>query len=165
VLSSVDMLALGYLDRPAAQAEQLPRRPPSARPTCSCATASGGWRFAGREDTLLKIKGRWVNLNDLEERLGAGRPGLTEGAAVRWPTPTASMRWPTSTCARDGSRPRSRTNQLRDRVDALPHAPAPAVACTRWTRCRARPPASCCAAGVAQALQPELMQAGASGAA
>jgi acyl-coenzyme A synthetase/AMP-(fatty) acid ligase len=78
----VDMQALGYLDRPAAQADSF-RDGAFCPADLFVATASGGWRFAGREDTLLKIKGRWVNLNDLEERLGAGTPGLVEGAAVR----------------------------------------------------------------------------------
>lgn len=78
----VDMQALGYLDRPAAQADSF-RDGAFCPADLFAATAAGGWRFAGREDTLLKIKGRWVNLNDLEERLGASTPGLVEGAAVR----------------------------------------------------------------------------------
>lgn len=78
----VDTQALGYLDRPAAQADSF-RDGAFCPADLFVATADGGWRFAGREDTLLKIKGRWVNLNDLEERLGAGTPGLVEGAAVR----------------------------------------------------------------------------------
>ena len=28
--------------------------------------SGGAWRFAGREDGLVKIKGRWVNLPELE---------------------------------------------------------------------------------------------------
>lgn len=77
----VPTLALGYLDRPAAQAE-------SFRDGAFCAadlflrTAGGGWRFAGREDSLVKIKGRWVNLVELEEQLSAGTPGLLEAASV-----------------------------------------------------------------------------------
>jgi acyl-coenzyme A synthetase/AMP-(fatty) acid ligase/rubrerythrin len=78
----VDMQFLGYLDRPAAQADSL-RDGAFCPADLFVAAASGGWRFVGREDTLLKIKGRWVDLNDLEERLGAGTPGLVEGAAVR----------------------------------------------------------------------------------
>lgn len=31
---------------------------------------------------MVKVKGRWVNLVDLEEQLGAGLPGLREGATV-----------------------------------------------------------------------------------
>ncbi|MCC7152434.1 MAG: hypothetical protein IT501_10545, partial [Rubrivivax sp.] len=44
---------------------------------------AGSWRFAGREDSMVKVKGRWVNLVELEERLGAGLTGtLREGATV-----------------------------------------------------------------------------------
>ena len=42
----------------------------------------GGWRFAGREDSLVKIHGRWVNLVELEERLSLRAPGIAEAAAV-----------------------------------------------------------------------------------
>ncbi|MBE2243285.1 MAG: hypothetical protein IAE86_11060 [Burkholderiaceae bacterium] len=49
------------------------------------ATDGGGWRFSGREDSLVKIKGRWVNLVELDERLAAGTPGLVESAAVILP--------------------------------------------------------------------------------
>ena len=42
----------------------------------------GGWKFAGREDSLVKIHGRWVNLVELEERLSLGAPGIAEAAAV-----------------------------------------------------------------------------------
>lgn len=78
----LDCQALGYLDRPASQADSF-RDGAFCPADLFVATEGGGWRFAGREDTLLKIKGRWVNLNDIEERLSAGTPGLIEGAAVR----------------------------------------------------------------------------------
>jgi acyl-coenzyme A synthetase/AMP-(fatty) acid ligase len=74
-------LAAGYLDRPQAQAETF-------RDGAFCPadlwerTEAGGWRFAGREDSLVKIRGRWVNLIALAEHLGAHLPGLVEGAAV-----------------------------------------------------------------------------------
>jgi acyl-coenzyme A synthetase/AMP-(fatty) acid ligase/rubrerythrin len=77
----VPTLALGYLDRPAAQAESF-RDGAFCPADLFLRTASGGWRFAGREDSLVKIKGRWVNLVDLEERLGAGLPGLVEAGCV-----------------------------------------------------------------------------------
>ncbi|MFO1217054.1 MAG: AMP-binding protein [Burkholderiaceae bacterium] len=73
--------AVGYLDRPQAQAECF-------RDGAFCPadlwerTEGGGWRFAGREDSLVKIRGRWVNLIALAEHLGAQAPGLLEGAAV-----------------------------------------------------------------------------------
>jgi acyl-coenzyme A synthetase/AMP-(fatty) acid ligase len=106
----VPTLALGYLDRPQAQAENfrdgafcpadLFARDVSAGPPQADSTptggglavtspggpiAAGGWRFAGREDSLVKIRGRWVNLVELEEQLTAKTPGLTEGAAVLVP--------------------------------------------------------------------------------
>jgi acyl-coenzyme A synthetase/AMP-(fatty) acid ligase/rubrerythrin len=74
-------LALGYLDRPAAQAESF-RDGAFCPADLFLRTPTGGWRFAGREDSLVKIKGRWVNLVELEERLGAGMPGLLEAASV-----------------------------------------------------------------------------------
>jgi acyl-coenzyme A synthetase/AMP-(fatty) acid ligase len=77
----VPTLALGYLDRPAAQAETF-RDGAFCPADLFLRTESGGWRFAGREDSLVKIKGRWVNLVELEERLAAGLPGLLEAGCV-----------------------------------------------------------------------------------
>lgn len=74
-------LALGYLDRPQAQAETF-------RDGAFCPadlwqrTADGFWQFAGREDSLVKIRGRWVNLIDLGEQLAAQAREVVEGAAV-----------------------------------------------------------------------------------
>jgi malonyl-CoA/methylmalonyl-CoA synthetase len=74
-------LALGYLDRPQAQAEAF--RDGAFCPADLWArNAAGGWRFAGREDSLVKIHGRWVNLVELAERLAAQSPGVVESAAV-----------------------------------------------------------------------------------
>jgi len=73
--------ALGYLDRPAAQADAF-------RDDAFCAAdlfvqhKDGSWRFAGREDALIKIKGRWVNLVELETHLAQDIPGLREAAAI-----------------------------------------------------------------------------------
>jgi acyl-coenzyme A synthetase/AMP-(fatty) acid ligase/rubrerythrin len=103
-------LALGYLDRPQAQAESfrdgefcpadlfardVSAGPPPvdststesrfALPNSRGPVTAAGWRFAGREDSLVKIHGRWVNLVELEERLTAKTPGLKEGAAVLVP--------------------------------------------------------------------------------
>jgi long-chain acyl-CoA synthetase len=78
---SVPTVALGYLDRPQAQAE-------SFRDGAFCPAdlfvqePSGVWRFAGREDSLVKINGRWVNLIELEERLSAQSQDIVEAAAV-----------------------------------------------------------------------------------
>ena len=77
----VSTLALGYLDRPAAQAETF-RDGAFCPADLFLRTDGGGWRFAGREDSLVKIKGRWVNLVELEERLAAGTPGLLEAGSV-----------------------------------------------------------------------------------
>ena len=77
-------VSLGYLDRPAAQADSF-RDGAFCPADLFVATDGGGWRFAGREDSLVKIKGRWVNLIELDERLAAGAPGLVESAAVVLP--------------------------------------------------------------------------------
>lgn len=77
----VSTQALGYLDRPAAQADSF-RDGAFCPADLFVRTAADGWRFAGREDSLIKIKGRWVNLVELEDRLGAATPGLREAAAV-----------------------------------------------------------------------------------
>jgi|CXWL01.1.fsa_nt_gi acyl-coenzyme A synthetase/AMP-(fatty) acid ligase/rubrerythrin len=75
--------ALGYLDRPQAQAEAL-RDGEFCPADLFARNAAGGWHFEGREDTLVKLRGRWVNLLELEGRL-AGCPGLDEAAAVAVP--------------------------------------------------------------------------------
>ena len=77
----VSTLALGYLDRPIAQAETF-RDGAFCPADLFLRTEGGGWRFAGREDSLIKIKGRWVNLVELEEKLAAGVPGLLEAGCV-----------------------------------------------------------------------------------
>ncbi len=101
-------LALGYLDRPQAQAEtfrdgalspadlfvrndnvnagppQVDVPPPGGglgAPSPG-GTIQGGWRFAGREDSMVKIHGRWVDLVALEQQLAAKSPRIAETAAV-----------------------------------------------------------------------------------
>jgi acyl-coenzyme A synthetase/AMP-(fatty) acid ligase/rubrerythrin len=74
-------LALGYLDRPQAQAEAF-RDGEFCPADLFVRNEAGGWRFAGREDSLVKIRGRWVNLVELEERLSVGASGIAEAAAV-----------------------------------------------------------------------------------
>ena len=74
-------LALGYLDRPQAQAETF-RDGAFCPADLFARNEAGGWRFAGREDSLVKIHGRWVNLVELEERLSLKSPGIVEAAAV-----------------------------------------------------------------------------------
>ena len=74
-------LAIGYFDRPQAQSEHF--RDGAFCPADLFAQEAGsGWRFAGREDSLVKIRGRWVNLVELEERFARQAPAMAEGAAV-----------------------------------------------------------------------------------
>lgn len=74
-------LALGYWNRPDADAENF-------RDGAFCPAdlfergGAGSWRFSGREDSLVKIAGRWVNLIELEQRLAASCPSISEAAAV-----------------------------------------------------------------------------------
>ncbi|MDE2397262.1 MAG: AMP-binding protein, partial [Burkholderiales bacterium] len=77
-------LALGYLDRPQAQSDAFRDGAfcPADLFVREAPEAGGGWRFAGREDSLVKIHGRWVNLVELEERLSLRAPGIAEAAAV-----------------------------------------------------------------------------------
>lgn len=74
-------LALGYLDRPQAQAEAF-RDGEFCPADLFVRNEAGGWRFAGREDSLVKIRGRWVNLVELEEQLSSRSAGIVEAAAV-----------------------------------------------------------------------------------
>lgn len=77
-------LALGYWNRPDADAQ-------SFRDGAFCpadlfeACGANAWRFAGREDSLVKVRGRWVNLVELEERLSAACSCIVEGAAASFP--------------------------------------------------------------------------------
>lgn len=120
----VSMLALGYLDRPAAQAESF-REGAFCPADLFLRTPGGGWRFAGREDSLVKIRGRWVNLVELEERLGAGTPGLLEAASVCVPDQDGVDSVALFYVARSGER--ARVEQvLRERAAALPPYQRPA---------------------------------------
>ena len=76
-----------------------------------------GWRFAGREDSLVKIHGRWVNLVDLEERLAAKTPNLREGAAVLVPDSDGVDAVAYFFCASDAA---AVASQLQERASALP---------------------------------------------
>ncbi|MBL8325378.1 MAG: AMP-binding protein [Rubrivivax sp.] len=71
-------LALGYHRRPAADAESF--RDGRFCPADLFVQEGTGWRFAGREDSLVKQRGRWVDLALLEEQLTAGVRGLREAA-------------------------------------------------------------------------------------
>jgi acyl-coenzyme A synthetase/AMP-(fatty) acid ligase/rubrerythrin len=77
-------VALGYWNRPDAQAEHF--RDGGFSPSDLFERVDGGgWRFAGREDSLVKVHGRWVDLVDLEQRIALACPGIAEAAAVTVP--------------------------------------------------------------------------------
>jgi acyl-coenzyme A synthetase/AMP-(fatty) acid ligase len=84
ILIRSSTLALGYWHRPEADAENY-------RDGAFCPAdlfqyiESDGWRFCGREDSLVKISGRWVNLVELEERLIAACQSIAEAAAAAVP--------------------------------------------------------------------------------
>lgn len=75
--------ALGYLQRPEADAQSFAGS--AFCPADLFVATAGGWRFAGREDALVKVRGRWVDLGALEDRLAADVPGLFESAAALLP--------------------------------------------------------------------------------
>jgi acyl-coenzyme A synthetase/AMP-(fatty) acid ligase len=81
VLIRLPTLALGYFNRPGAQADAF--RDAGFSPLdLFCRDPAGGWRFVGREDSLVKVRGRWVDLVELEEQLTQACPGIAEAAAV-----------------------------------------------------------------------------------
>jgi acyl-coenzyme A synthetase/AMP-(fatty) acid ligase/rubrerythrin len=116
-------LALGYLDRPQAQAECF-RDGGFCAADLFVANDAGGWRFAGREDSLVKIGGRWVNLVELEEQLGANAPGVIELAAVCVADADGIDAVAVFYVASDREMAAA---ALRERADALPHHQRP-----RW---------------------------------
>jgi len=120
----VSTLALGYLDRPAAQAESF--RAGAFCPADLFVRSASGWRFAGREDSLVKIKGRWINLVDLEERLAAGTPGLLEAASVTLPDEDGVDAVAVFYVARPGESAAVEA-ELRERASTLPQYQRP-----RW---------------------------------
>ena len=84
ILIRAPTMSLGYFRRPDAQAEYF-RADAFCPADLFVATSGGGWRFGGREDALVKIRGRWVDLVELEERLAAASPAIAEAAAVTVP--------------------------------------------------------------------------------
>lgn len=121
----VSTVALGYLDRPAAQAESF-RDGAFCPADLFLRTEHGGWRFAGREDSLVKVKGRWVNLVELEERLAANVPGLMEAGCVCVPDRDGVDSVALFYVARDGQEA-GVEQVLRERAAALPPYQRPAV--------------------------------------
>jgi len=77
-------VALGYWNRPDAQAEHF-RDGAFAPSDLFERVEGGGWRFAGRDDSLVKVYGRWVDLVELEQRIALACPGIAEAAAVTVP--------------------------------------------------------------------------------
>jgi acyl-coenzyme A synthetase/AMP-(fatty) acid ligase len=73
-------VALGYWNRPDAQAEHF--RDGAFVPSDLFERTATGWRFAGREDSLVKVHGRWVDLLDLEQRMARTCPAIVEAACV-----------------------------------------------------------------------------------
>src|SRR5690606_1963287 len=78
------MIALGYWNLPGDQAEHF--RDGSFCPSdLFDANDDGSWRFAGREGSLVKVHGRWVDLIAIEEKLALVSPDILEAAAVLVP--------------------------------------------------------------------------------
>jgi acyl-coenzyme A synthetase/AMP-(fatty) acid ligase/rubrerythrin len=77
-------VAIGYWNRPDAQTEHF--RDGGFAPSDLFERGDdGGWRFAGREDSLVKVRGRWVDLIELEQHLALACQGMAEAAAVSVP--------------------------------------------------------------------------------
>lgn len=74
-------VALGYWRRSAAQAEHFVARGFTPSDLFD-AVAEARWRFAGRDDSLVKVHGRWVDLVELEQRIAVACPWLADCAAV-----------------------------------------------------------------------------------
>jgi acyl-coenzyme A synthetase/AMP-(fatty) acid ligase/rubrerythrin len=121
----VSTLALGYLDRPAAQAESF-RDGAFCPADLFLRTEHGNWRFAGREDSLVKIKGRWVNLVELEERLSAGVAGLLEAGCVCVPDGDGVDCVAMFFVAKEGQ-PAAVEQAMRERAAAMPPYQRPAL--------------------------------------
>ncbi len=77
-------IALGYWNRPDAQAAHF-LDGAFAPSDLFERVDGGGWRFAGRDDSLVKVYGRWVDLVELEQRIALTCPGIAEAAAVTVP--------------------------------------------------------------------------------
>ena len=116
-------LAHGYLDRPQAQAEAF-RDGAFCPADLFARVEAGGWRFAGREDSLVKIGGRWVNLVELEERLVSTSAAIVEAAAVCVPDRDGVDAVALFFVAGDAA---AACAELRERADTLPHLQRP-----RW---------------------------------
>lgn len=74
-------VALGYWNSPADQAECF-REGRFCPNDLFEPQPDGSWRFAGREGSLVKVHGRWVDLVAVEETFGLAHSDVVEAAAV-----------------------------------------------------------------------------------
>ncbi|HSN33389.1 MAG TPA: AMP-binding protein [Ideonella sp.] len=112
------MIALGYWQRPDAQAEHF--RDGGFSPSDLFEPGdAGSWRFAGREDSLVKVHGRWVDLIELEQRIALACPALAETAAVSVPDADGVEAVALFYVALPGA-PALDTTSLREHADRLP---------------------------------------------
>jgi acyl-coenzyme A synthetase/AMP-(fatty) acid ligase len=118
-------VALGYWNRPDAQAEHF-RDGAFAPSDLFERVEGGGWRFAGRDDSLVKVSGRWVDLVDLEQRIALACPGIAEAAAVAVPDADGVEAVALFFVAQP-SAPVLDAATLREHADRLPHYQRP-----RW---------------------------------
>lgn len=119
------ILALGYWNRPDADAENF--HDGAFCPADLFQRVAGeAWRFAGREDSLVKIRGRWVNLVEFEERLAGGCPSIVEAAATAIPDDdgVAAIAF---FYVLKADAPLDARNALRAQAESLPHYQRP-----RW---------------------------------
>ena len=112
------VVALGYWQRPEAQAEHFVDGGFSPSDLFEPGEA-GGWRFAGREDSLVKVHGRWVDLIELEQRIALACPGLSETAAVAVPDADGVEAVALFYVAQPGA-PALDATALREHADRLP---------------------------------------------
>jgi acyl-coenzyme A synthetase/AMP-(fatty) acid ligase len=74
-------VALGYRNREAE--ERVSFGPAGFTPGDRFAPAGDGWHYAGRADTLVKVRGRWVSLPDVEAAIAvAAGPAVREIALI-----------------------------------------------------------------------------------
>jgi acyl-coenzyme A synthetase/AMP-(fatty) acid ligase len=111
-------VALGYWNRPDAQAEHF-RDGAFAPSDMFERMEGGGWRFAGRDDSLVKVYGRWVDLVDLEQRIAFTCPGIAEAAAVAVPDADGVVAVALFFVAQPGA-PVLDAATLREHADRLP---------------------------------------------
>ena len=111
-------VALGYWNRDAD--ERASFGPDGFTPGDRFAPAGDGWHYAGRADTLVKVRGRWVSLPDVEAAIAAAA-----GPAVREIALVALADEDGLDHARGGLRERRRRGR---RIGG--------AAIARWRRCR-----------------------------